>query len=70
MVVAQNPAHASEGVLAKLAGRLVLSQVPKDGNEMGGRAQGVGVVVTQNPAHASEGIFAKLAGRLMLLQVP
>ena len=70
MVVTEDPAHAGEGVLAELAGLLILPQLPQGDGEAVGRAQGVGVVVAQDPAAAGEGVLSELAGRLILPQLP
>ena len=70
VVVTQDPAAASEGVLAELACLLVLPQLPQREREAVGREQGMGVVVAQDPAAAGEGVLAELAGLLILPQLP
>jgi hypothetical protein len=45
VAIAQDPAHTSKGVFAKLTSWLVLSRLPQGGDEAGGRAQSVGVIV-------------------------
>jgi len=70
VVISQDPAQTGESVLAELASWLVLPQLPQGGGEVGGRAQGAGMVVAQDPAAAGEGALGELAGWLILPQLP
>jgi hypothetical protein len=70
VVVAQYSTQAAEGVLAKLAGDLILPQPPQDQGDAGGRVQCVEVVATQDPTAAGEGVLAELAGGLVAPQLP
>src|SRR5262245_40466322 len=61
MVIAQDPAPTGEGVLAELAGLLVLAQFPQDGGKVVSRDQCEGVVVAEGLTVAGEGVLAELA---------
>lgn len=66
MVFAQYPVTAGQGVLAQMAGRLVLSQLSQSERQVWGREQGVGVVVAQHPPLAGQGVLAEPAALLVV----
>lgn len=63
VVVAQDPTHAGQRILAELTSRLIVPQLQPGSGKNEGQTQGVGVIVTEDPTAVGQGVLAELTSR-------